>query len=1040
MASPGDRIGERYTLVAEIGAGGMGVVFRAKDERLEREVAVKLLPGSALQDPAGRARLIREARATAQLVHPGIVHVYDVGDLPDGGAFLVMELVAGQNLRDLVDGDASLARRVAWVVDIARALAHAHAAGIVHRDVKPDNVFVRPDGRPVLLDFGLAKPIPSAFAQTVEVSQKSARITAEGSVVGTPAYLAPEQVRGEPVGPAADQFALATLAFELFARKLPWQGGTVLEVVASILRDAPSRASEARAEIPEAIDVALTRALAKAPADRFPSVAAFADAIEAAAVAAFGAAARSADPSSSPDVMKSALAVTAPLDEAAATTSGTGPAAYAATTEVAPQVAKLRATTGSALTRAEVVESVAAPRRRGAARWLAGGAIAVLLLGGGYAARRATSRGDGPAPSAAPNVPPPVIAEGAIVACPLFQANGDGIEGPTGWLGAAAAALTCDRIAARLGASHARALAPAELLPGMPREPVDQVPIDPFSAPEADARIRAAAKARAQVIADGTIERSPRDFGVEIVLRTTDGAEIARGHGHDVELYAAVTQAVRGAVPAGKVSSFQREWLGAETTDAALELLDLATADLAEDTLDLSRRCASVTQRSDVAPSMAFFVRDFCHEQTKRAPLPDAPPPVVHAPRSELLATVVDQGVRGGPEETKKRAALLLEEREHTESAEEGALLGSAAADLYFRTGDTSDARSAARAAVHDWPNLVDLRGSPFHRLSFSAEFDEGIAETHAIWLPFEPVAVQDAGAHAANMVEKIKLAGRAYLLGPRGFFADAYGELLARSGKTERARGIAEQNGHDLLRVQVLTAEARYKQSFELATHRILELPTKDESSRAVFRLSAAAVETSAYTGRSREFMDDVVKRFVDAEPPHVSAGFISYLDLVYACVEAPKPTAKRCVKRLRELYARGLPGAIAGSIPAVLEGADRWVAGDARGAAKAWRPLLQHPGTWFTSELRHVMVDAFDRSGMPELAARLDDDFLLMAEQPGAMDLAVVRGARRADAAGERKKAAHLADLALAKWRLADDDVPMVKEMEAIKKRGGQ
>src|SRR5687767_9538114 len=162
------RIADRYELLSELGAGGMGVVWRARDHRLGRDVALKLLAPGAVGNDVARARLVREARAAAGLQHEGIVHVYDVGETDDGGAFLVMELVSGRSLRELLeDGALSLVAKVEVILDIATALAYAHEQGIIHRDVKPDNVLIRKNGRPVVLDFGLAKPVPVGLAETV---------------------------------------------------------------------------------------------------------------------------------------------------------------------------------------------------------------------------------------------------------------------------------------------------------------------------------------------------------------------------------------------------------------------------------------------------------------------------------------------------------------------------------------------------------------------------------------------------------------------------------------------------------------------------------------------------------------------------------------------------------------------------------------------------------------------------------------------------------------------------------------------------------
>ena len=268
--SPGATIAGRYTILSMLGEGGMGQVLRARDTKLDRDVALKLLAARTVGDANARERLVREARAAGKLAHPGIVHVYDVGETDDGGAFLVMELVSGKTLRDLVSrGGASDAEIIRILVECARALAFAHRAGSVHRDVKPDNIMVRDDGRAVLLDFGIAKTMLG----------DAATLTGAGMVVGTPAYLAPEQARGEEVDGGADQFALAVTAYEALGRRMPWTGASAAAIVAEILRDDPAPVSRLAPALPRELDAVLARAMAKRAADRYPDCDAFADAL-----------------------------------------------------------------------------------------------------------------------------------------------------------------------------------------------------------------------------------------------------------------------------------------------------------------------------------------------------------------------------------------------------------------------------------------------------------------------------------------------------------------------------------------------------------------------------------------------------------------------------------------------------------------------------------------------------------------------------------------------------------------------------------------
>jgi serine/threonine protein kinase len=273
---PGTRMADRYVVEEELGAGGMGVVVRAMDERLGRAVALKLLAPHAVGDAVARERLLREARAAAALLHPGIVHVYDVEETEEGGAFLVMELVRGKTLKEmLVAGTMTLGARARVVIAVARALGFAHAAGFVHRDVKPVNIMVCDDGRAMMLDFGMAKKI----ASTGEAPQP--QLTIKGAMVGTPRYFAPEQAREEQVDARADQFALGVTAYEALTGRSPWNGSTVMAIVAELLRDQPAPPSSLHPGLSTEVDAVIGRAMDKRKENRYPTIDAFADALEA---------------------------------------------------------------------------------------------------------------------------------------------------------------------------------------------------------------------------------------------------------------------------------------------------------------------------------------------------------------------------------------------------------------------------------------------------------------------------------------------------------------------------------------------------------------------------------------------------------------------------------------------------------------------------------------------------------------------------------------------------------------------------------------
>ncbi|AUX42864.1 uncharacterized protein SOCE26_042990 [Sorangium cellulosum] len=282
MLKPGDSF-ERYTIEAAIGMGGMGCVYRAHDARLGRRVAIKVIAGGAAGHEAD-ARLLREARAAAALDHPNAVAIFDVGEIK-GAPFIVMELVEGRTLRSAL-GDAAVpaSTRVTWLADVGRALAAAHRRGLVHRDIKPENVMVRDDGVIKVLDFGIARRAAGAADPSASTEAPALpTLTALGVKLGTPVYMAPEQIRGAELDGRADQFAWGVLAFELLTGRLPWRGaGDMLAVVASILTDDADRAALEAASVPPAVSAVVLRALAKRPEDRFASMEDLVRALEAA--------------------------------------------------------------------------------------------------------------------------------------------------------------------------------------------------------------------------------------------------------------------------------------------------------------------------------------------------------------------------------------------------------------------------------------------------------------------------------------------------------------------------------------------------------------------------------------------------------------------------------------------------------------------------------------------------------------------------------------------------------------------------------------
>jgi serine/threonine-protein kinase len=257
----GELIADRYELERLVGTGGMSSVYCARDRLLERKVALKILHEHHTADDDYVERFRHEARAVAQLAHPNIVTVIDRGE-QDGRQFIVFEFVDGENLKELVEREGRLPVREAieLALQVGRALAFAHEHGLVHRDVKPQNVLLIDDGRAKVTDFGIARELD------VE------GMTTSGMVLGTSEYIAPEQARGEPVGPHTDVYSLGVVLYELLAGEVPFRGESFVAIAMRHVNDPVPSLRARRPEISGRLDAAISRAMAKDPADRWDSM------------------------------------------------------------------------------------------------------------------------------------------------------------------------------------------------------------------------------------------------------------------------------------------------------------------------------------------------------------------------------------------------------------------------------------------------------------------------------------------------------------------------------------------------------------------------------------------------------------------------------------------------------------------------------------------------------------------------------------------------------------------------------------------------
>jgi serine/threonine protein kinase len=278
MLSSGSRLGP-YEIIAPLGAGGMGEVYKARDTRLNRIVAIKVLPEALAVDPQFRQRFDQEARAVAALNHPNICTLHDVGR-QDSTDFLVMELLEGETLADrLKKGAVPLDEALPYAMQIADALARAHRAGIVHRDLKPGNIFLArsggTSGAPVakLLDFGLAKAggVVAPGAGLSMLPTTPAGLTAQGTILGTFQYMAPEQLEGKDADARTDIFAFGAVLHEMLTGKKAFEGSSHASLISSIMTAHPPAVSSIHKLMPPALDDLVARCLAKDPDDRWQS-------------------------------------------------------------------------------------------------------------------------------------------------------------------------------------------------------------------------------------------------------------------------------------------------------------------------------------------------------------------------------------------------------------------------------------------------------------------------------------------------------------------------------------------------------------------------------------------------------------------------------------------------------------------------------------------------------------------------------------------------------------------------------------------------
>src|SRR5262245_28263942 len=268
ILAPGMRLGP-YEILDRLGEGGMGVVYRARDPRLDRQVAIKVLSASMAGDAHARERLRREAMAVAALDHPYICKIFEIGE-DAGTLFLVMEYVAGETLhRRLQDGRLPLADGLRLAGEIAEALQEAHAGRFLHRDLKPANIMLTQQGHVKVMDFGLAKRVEDLSAPDEATREMGPQLTVHGAILGTPDYMSPEQVKGLTLDTRSDLFSFGVILAEMFGGQHPFRKPSIAETLAAVLHEAPVLNDD----IPSGVMSVVRRLLEKSPEARYASAA-----------------------------------------------------------------------------------------------------------------------------------------------------------------------------------------------------------------------------------------------------------------------------------------------------------------------------------------------------------------------------------------------------------------------------------------------------------------------------------------------------------------------------------------------------------------------------------------------------------------------------------------------------------------------------------------------------------------------------------------------------------------------------------------------
>ena len=1011
-----------FKIVRRLGAGAMGVVYEAIERSLGRTVALKVLSAEKTREPSRRARFLREARAAATVQHPALPTVFRV-EPHDERVYIAMELIRGRTLREVLRGGRlAIDECVRIAKAVASALGAAHTAGIVHRDIKPDNVMIGDGGVVKVLDFGIARIDEGAFAHD---GDKADPLTAQGRILGTPGYMAPEQGAGGFVDARADVFALGAMLYEMVTGRPAFTGETAIDVIIASAQDPVVPVVTLRPDAPPALCALIERCLAKAPGDR--------PADGTALLAAF-----EDGPAPSPVALLSVDTLDGFAEARPALTNAPTEPSRPTPVRPLPQVTA-------------PPPAPATPRRWPlvALALSAIGVVVALVATSSHDAPPPVVAATSPSPPAAatpPATPPPDPAHAtetlitgeapAVIPCALFETAG--VEAPGGWLGAAAADKVCGRLTVYLGFDIGRTRVPPALL-GYPRAPSDELPFDPYAAPELRERTLEAARKVGPLYIDGKVEVLEKSVAIEVrIVRA--GRVAASARGEERELGQAVGEALRALVGRGVIVPRVDDvpgmsWNG--TTKVAAEIAVLDAWEALSTGVGFGPAIDALAA-FDIRPEVVFALKS-TREQIEGRELSPAPPEGTGSTPLDVYLRSVGAGRSWSGDRQKVLAdALAVAARDDTVNDLGRALLLSREAWLRLNIGEGDKARQLFLRAVELEPRIVDW--------STAWWFADGTTWTDAAmraaraWAP----GLADAWVVNLNTItdpsERRAFYERSTLLAPGvTTYATRLAYLLLTEGKPMRALslgarlaagGPAEVEASEAIFAIVEASEGAFEKAHARALAALMGNTMLGNAWEADHLLVNLVSALGRMLGDGGAGLDAVAKRFLLADPPRLMAQTAAGIILVNVCGFASPEIATPCFQRLRELLAKGAFGdGFSGAATQRLDVAEHFARGDFAGAAKLFRPLIAtEQGNAFASQ-------SFDAIGDIDTAS-LIDRYPLETEPPyyhGA-SLAQVREARRMVQRRDFAAAKKLAQTVIDAWSIADAPVPAVAEMKAL------